>query len=114
MNDLSFLSDSSSTSAQDSTVEVKIDPIYAFELVAGMADDLAFEATEEAAYKVALAHRQELFARDGLKFKAPTAIYKVWLKPIHAALLLDVMNFPDERADDRLVERKVRIGLVTE
>ncbi|TCU15652.1 hypothetical protein EV130_12036 [Rhizobium azibense] len=114
MNDPSFLSYSSETSAQQLDDNLKIDPVYGFELVAGMADELAYEATEEAAYKAALAHRQELLARDGLKFKEPTAIYKVWLKPIHAALLLDVMNFPDERADHRLVKRKQRIGLVTE
>jgi hypothetical protein len=79
-----------------------------------LSDELAFEATEEEAYKAALAHRHELRTRDGVKLRSPTAIYKIWLRPIHTTLLLDALNFPDERLVDRLVERKVCIGLVTE
>lgn len=93
---------------------MKIDPIYAFELVAGSTDDLGYKATEEDARKAALAHLHELRVRDRVKFKFPTAICKVWLKSIDTPLLLEIMNVPDERPDWRLVERKERIAVVTE
>ncbi|SCW87514.1 hypothetical protein SAMN02927900_05961 [Rhizobium mongolense subsp. loessense] len=93
---------------------MKIDPVYAFELDAGSDELLGYEATEEDARKAALAHLRELWVRDRMKIKVPTAIYKVWLNPIDTSLLLDIMNFPDERADWRLVERKERIAVVTQ
>lgn len=93
---------------------MKIDPVYAFELIAGSDELLGYEATEEDAHKAALAHLRELRVRDRVKIKIPTTIYKIWLNPIDTSLLLEIMNFPDERADWRLVERKERIAAVTE
>jgi len=69
---------------------MKIDSIYAFELMAGSTDDLGYEATEEDARKAALAHLHELRVRDRVKLDVPTAIYKVWLKPIDTPLLLEL------------------------